>query len=577
MPAGFELHWYRIERVLGQGGFGLTYLAYDINLERSVAIKEYMPAQISVRESDNLIHPLSTEEEEDFQWGLKRFISEARNLTKFEHPNLVRVFNVFEANNTAYMVMNYETGKSLREVLKTKQTLSEEELIRLLFPLMDGLESVHNKGFVHRDIKPGNIFIRTDGSPVLLDFGSARQTRGFSDSKTLTNFVSPGYAPIEQYASKSDRQGPWTDIYGLGATAYEVMTGNMPEAAIDRSVTISDNAGDNLISASMMCKGRYSEKILAAVDHALAFNAQERPQNIGEWRKEFGVDQSQLDTLKIPPQQLAAVAGDMATVKMDQTPHAKTRSTDMEIEKAVVEEPYVKTEKLTTPQPASTKSKNSIWIITAVVACVAVFAIVGFIVFWPTLEAPAPVTNVARKVPEVKPKKIIPTVPTKEDKIAKILKQAEEDIAALRLTTPADNNAYDKYRKILAMDEDNVDALNGIEVIIGNILKQARADVVALRLTTPANNNAYDKYRKILAMDENNADALRGIEVISDKYTQFVYENIDSHDLERAQYFLTKAEQVSPTAPKVLVARKALETAIEENRSVFSKIKKWFD
>ena len=528
LPAGYELHWYRIDRVLGQGGFGLTYLAYDINLERSVAIKEYMPAQISVRLSDQSIHPLSTEDEEDFQWGLKRFISEARNLTKFEHPNLVRVFNVFESNNTAYMVMNYETGKSLKEVLKSKQTLSEAELIKLLFPLMDGLESVHQKGFVHRDIKPGNIFIRTDGSPVLLDFGSARQTRGFSDSKTLTNFVSPGYAPIEQYASKSDRQGPWTDIYGLAATAYEAMTGNMPEAAIDRSVTISDNAGDNLILTSMMCKGKYSEQILSAIDHALSFNAQERPQSIDEWRKEFGVNQEQLDTIKIPRSQLATGVGDAATVKMDQPPHAGTRSNDRKTEQSVVEEPYIKTEKLTTPQHISAKRNKFPLIITAVVFLVAVLAVIGFIMIRPAIEVSAPVKPVARETPEVRPKKVVPTVPTREERIANILKQAEEDIAALRLTTPRDNNAYDKYRTILAMDEGNVDALHGIELI-------------------------------------------------SDKYTQFVYANIDSHNLKQAQYYLSKAEQVSPTAPKVLVARKALETAIEEDKSVFGKIKKWFD
>ena len=528
LPAGYELHWYRIERVLGQGGFGMTYLAHDINLERSVAIKEYMPAQISVRLGDQSIQPLTTEDEEDFQWGLKRFISEARNLTKFEHPNLIRVFNVFEANNTAYMVMNYETGKSLKEILKTKQTLSEEELIKILFPLMDGLESVHNKGFVHRDIKPGNIYIRADGSPVLLDFGSARQTRGFNDSKTLTNFVSPGYAPIEQYTSKSDRQGPWTDIYGLGATAYEVMTGNMPEAAIDRSVMISDNSGDNLIMASMMCKGRYSDKILAAVDHALAFNTQERPQSIDEWRKEFGVDEAQIDTIKMPPSQSHTGTEDIATVNIKQPASPGTRATDGKTEKTVVEEPYVKTEKLTTPQPASAKKKKSPLVMIAVVTLIGILGIVGYIAYQLTLERSTPAKPVVRNTPEIKPKIVVPAEPTKEEKIQKILNQAKEDITALRLTTPADNNAYDKYRKILAMDE-------------------------------------------------NNVDALRGIELISDKYTQFVYDNIDSHNLKQAQYYLTKAEQVSPTAPKVLVARKALETAIEEDKSVIGKIKKWFD
>ena len=298
LAAGYNLHWYRIERVLGQGAFGITYLAYDINLERQVAVKEYMPGQLCVRSSDLTIQPLSDEHKEDFQWGLTRFISEARTLTKFEHPNLVRVFNVFELNNTAYMIMNYEVGQSLQQILKRKKNLNERELIRIMVPLMSGLELIHEKGFIHRDIKPGNVFIRTDGSPVLLDFGSARQTRGRGEAQTLTNFVSPGYAPIEQYSSKSDRQGPWTDIYGLGATLYKAMTGISPTTALDRSEMIMNGIDDDYKNLSTLMKGRYSEKFLNAIDHALAFNAENRPKTIAEWRDEFDIDEEDIETMR---------------------------------------------------------------------------------------------------------------------------------------------------------------------------------------------------------------------------------------------------------------------------------------
>jgi serine/threonine protein kinase len=298
LAAGYDLHWYRIERVLGQGAFGITYLAHDINLDRPVAVKEYMPSALCARSADLSIQPLSEDHNEDFKWGLTRFITEARTLTKFEHPNLVRVFNVFELNNTAYMIMNYEVGESLQQILKRKKNLSQKELIKIMMPLMKGLELIHEKGFIHRDIKPGNVFIRTDGSPVLLDFGSARQTRGRGEAQTLTNFVSPGYAPIEQYTSKSDRQGPWTDIYGMGATLYKAITGISPTTAIDRSEMIMNGIDDDYKSLSTLMKGRYSETFLAAIDHALAFNAENRPKTIAEWREEFGIDEEDIETMR---------------------------------------------------------------------------------------------------------------------------------------------------------------------------------------------------------------------------------------------------------------------------------------
>jgi serine/threonine protein kinase len=496
LPAGYELHWYRLEKVLGKGGFGITYLARDINLERPVAIKEYMPSQISVRENDLSIQPASTEDEDNFKWGLERFISEARTLTKFEHPNLVRVFNIFESNNSAYMVMNYETGKSLKEILKTRESLPEDELSRLLFLLMDGIEAVHEKGFVHRDIKPGNIFIRKDGSPVLLDFGSARQTRGIINTRTLTNFVSPGYAPIEQYTSKSDRQGPWTDIYGLGATAYEAMTGNMPEAAIDRIAMISANAGDNLIKASLICKNRYSKKFLAAIDHALAVNVEERPQNLAEWKKELGVDEAQIDTVKMPALRPDAEVDDVTT------------------------------EIITMPQTVPVSSrKYPLLISIAAIFCVIIMGIAGFFLLQPVMEETAADDNTQAEAA------VVPAEPTEAEVIQSTLLQAREDLEALRLTTPADNNAYDKYRNVLAIDQEN-------------------------------------------------ADALRGIQLISDKYVQMVYANIESLNLQRAEHYLNKAEQVSPGAPQILVARKTLETTIEEQnkpRTLVGKIKRFFN
>ncbi len=286
LTPGYQLLWYEIRSVLGQGAFGITYLARDTNLKRLVAIKEFLPGQYAMRDQDETIRPVTDEMEERFSEGLRRFIQEARILDQFEHPNIVRITNVFEANNTAYMVMRYEQGVSLKEILIRQKFLDEADLLNILFPILNGLEKIHESGFIHRDIKPANIFIRTDGTPVLLDFGSARQSLE-KETHTLTSLVSPGYAPIEQYVSKSDKQGPWSDIYGMAATLYRAVTGVPPCDAITRGESLTRDDRDNLIPCHELADKRYSDRFLAAIDHGLAFLTRDRPQTIGEWKEEL--------------------------------------------------------------------------------------------------------------------------------------------------------------------------------------------------------------------------------------------------------------------------------------------------
>ena len=216
--------------------------------------------------------------------------------------------SVFEFNGTAYMVMRYEKGESLDLVLDRQKTLDEETLLQTLFPILDGLAAVHEAGFIHRDIKPANIYIREDGSPVLLDFGSARQAVG--RSKTLTILIAPGYAPFEQYYSSGDSQGPWTDIYSLGATLYRAIASVPPIDAIERSKGILGSTRDVLVPATLIGKERYSQSFLRAVDHALKFSETERPQSIAQWLNE-------LDPLKPA---LSAVPTDAPADKIPTTP-----------------------------------------------------------------------------------------------------------------------------------------------------------------------------------------------------------------------------------------------------------------
>nr|MBS0019156.1 serine/threonine protein kinase [Gammaproteobacteria bacterium] len=178
LPPGYRLLWYRMEDVLGQGGFGITYLAWDGNLKIWVAIKEYLPIDLAVRAADQMLHPVADDRSSMYQWGLERFLEEAQILAQFSHKNIVQVYTVFKANNTAYMVMRYEEGESLAAKLADPRFRDEATLLQLIFPLLDGLTAVHAVNLIHRDIKPANIFIRKDDSPVLLDFGSARQVVG---------------------------------------------------------------------------------------------------------------------------------------------------------------------------------------------------------------------------------------------------------------------------------------------------------------------------------------------------------------------------------------------------------------
>ncbi|MCH8079687.1 MAG: serine/threonine protein kinase [Proteobacteria bacterium] len=521
LQAGYELHWYRVESVLGQGAFGITYLAHDVNLDRQVAIKEYLPGQFSIRNTDLTVRPTTDAHKEDFEWGLKRFISEAKILTKFEHPNLVRVFNVFEMNNTAYMVMNYEVGKSLQQILKSRKTLNESELMKIIIPLLSGLEVMHEKGFVHRDIKPGNIFIRRDGSPVLLDFGSARQTRAergkemTAEPQTVTTLVSPGYAPIEQYSSNSNRQGPWTDIYGLGATLYKTVTGKMPLTAVDRSETIVHDNKDCYQPVSNLGEGRYTEKFLAAIDHAMAFKADERPQDVVEWRTEFGILEDDIPTMPVSNSQ--AISGSVATFKLDQTQDAVTIKIASGLED--------KTEKIDSvaitgvPKPIYLQTK---WLASA--AIVVIFIAFGII-----------------KLSGEKEDKITP--------IVQVLPESEQVVVEEASATEEPAG--------LTLEE---------QTKIEELLILAEEDITALRLTSPNENNALNKYLSILMIDKNNTEANEGIRLVSDKYISLAYGAMQSNNLAKADKYIEKAKRIYSESDKISPARSTLQAKYSEQK-----------
>ena len=285
LPMGYRLQNFRVIGVLGVGGFGVTYLAEHATLGYKMAIKEYLPKEFALRDGAT-VHPKSEADRDDFEWGLTRFFDEARTLVRFEHRNLVRVRDYFEANHSAYIVMDYEDGEPLDRLLEDHGALSEAQLRCILLPIVEGLREVHATGFLHRDIKPSNIFVRrADESPVLLDFGAARQALG-RKSQSMMAVVSAGYSPPEQYESEGE-QGPWSDIYALAALCYRAITGTAPVEAPLRLNRLAQRQPDPLPRLSDTAKEGYSITFLEAVVRGLEVVVAERPVNLEEWVARF--------------------------------------------------------------------------------------------------------------------------------------------------------------------------------------------------------------------------------------------------------------------------------------------------
>jgi len=269
---GYQLQNYRIRKVLSSGGFSIVYLAEDEN-ETPVAIKEYLPASLALRREGDVLPAIAAENLAIFRYGMKCFFEEGRTLAGLAHSNVVRVLNFFRANETAYMVMRYERGRSLQEHIEHHRGSIKEEFVRRVFTLLlNGLREVHANKLLHLDIKPANIYIRNDGTPVLIDFGAARQT--LTDKATrLAPTYTPGFAAPEQYRRR-ELLGPWSDIYSVGASMFACLTAAAPPAADQRMEK------DRYLPASGMWGGKYSRQMLETIDWCLRLDHLERPQSV---------------------------------------------------------------------------------------------------------------------------------------------------------------------------------------------------------------------------------------------------------------------------------------------------------
>ncbi len=275
LPVGARVAEFEIRGVLGSGGFGIVYLAWDHALEREVAVKEYMPGTLADRGGDLSVSVRSNSMADTFALGLRSFVNEARLLARFDHPSLVKVYRFWEDNGTAYMVMPFYKGRTLRKVRAGMVIAPGEGACRkVLDALLSALEVLHKEGVFHRDIAPDNILLGDDGLPVLLDFGAARRVIG-EGNKALTSIMKPHFAPLEQYADQSAmRQGPWTDLYALGGTIYFLLTGREPVPAASRALH------DDQPRLGEFGLEEASPHFLATIDWMMAIRPPERPQSV---------------------------------------------------------------------------------------------------------------------------------------------------------------------------------------------------------------------------------------------------------------------------------------------------------
>ena len=272
LAEGTVLENYRVARLLAAGGFSFVYLAHDEN-ETPVVIKEYLPSTLALRGESDAAPKVGAADLAKFRYGMKCFFEEGRALARLQHPNVVRVLNFFRANDTVYLVMRYERGRSLQEHIRGLESAPDEVWVRATFAqLLNGLREVHTNKLLHLDIKPANVYLRNDGSPLLLDFGAARQTLS-AEGMNLPPTYTPGYASPEHHVGR-ENLGPWSDIYSVGATVYACFAGAAPQRADGRLKE------DRLVPARRQWAGRYSDELLDIVDWCLRLDHLERPQSV---------------------------------------------------------------------------------------------------------------------------------------------------------------------------------------------------------------------------------------------------------------------------------------------------------
>jgi serine/threonine protein kinase len=374
LPNGTRIGEFEVTSLIGVGGFGIVYLAQDHSLKRTVALKEYMPASFAARADDFTVHLLSSEHQETFAAGLKSFVNEAHMLAQFDNPSLVKVYRFWEGNGTAYMVMPFYEGVTLKARLARMGRPPDEAWLKnFLTQILQALDIIHAKQCFHRDIAPDNILMLEGDRPVLLDFGAARRVIEGRE-QALTVILKPGYAPIEQYGSDGEiGQGAWTDLYALASVMYFAIAGRVPPPAVQRVVGV-----DPCKRLTELAQGRYSDGFLAAIDRALAVQPHDRPQSVAAFRDMLELERTRI---RVPLPDISASTDVQSYAQTDAETNQQTRTQGGQPTPARSNEPPAP------PVQSGTAAKKSpVPLIAAGVGAVVALAAVG----WFMSKGPAP-------------------------------------------------------------------------------------------------------------------------------------------------------------------------------------------
>ncbi|MCI0667035.1 MAG: protein kinase [Methylococcaceae bacterium] len=506
LPTGFRISSYEIVEELGSGGFGITYKAYDSHLQTHVAIKEYLPVSFAVRESDTIhVAPRSNAVARDYKYGLDMFLQEARTLARFRNDRIVRVIQFMEANNTAYLVMEYENGASLAAKIQDHSyPTAESQVLNLLVQTLQGLAIVHRASILHRDIKPSNIYIRQDNSPVLLDFGSARYALS-EHTMSLTSIVSPGYAPFEQYFSDG-KQGPWTDFYALGATLYWVVTGKRPAEATERIIAVTGNQPDPNIPASQFARDRYNPPLLECIDWMLEPKVENRPQT-----------------------------ADSIVERIQDRSRPTSR---------LVSSPATKAETLPVARPIAA---------SRVLLAGLAFGLLAVIVLLFNQKPES--TEISAVQPSASPPESAkPPVPASmvPGLAAVTMPEQPADSATGIADAPQNTTPSFRYDPESPIDE---------------LLKAGDRALLERRLTTPADDSAVYYYRKALELSPENPQAEAGLKRVVSTYIALADQESRHGDPVAARRYLERASSIDPGNPEILAARNLIAASRPASRT----------
>jgi formylglycine-generating enzyme required for sulfatase activity len=547
LPSGTLLGNFTLGTPLGQGGFGITYNATHVTLAQQVAIKEYLPMEIATRDDDGRpgVVPLDEDYIEIYEKHLQGFVDEAIILARFKHPNIVRIQDVFKENGTAYLVMDFEEGPSLERVLRQNGVKGEADLLNLLHPLLDSLTVVHATGYIHRDIKPDNIIVRPDGSPVLLDFGAAREAIGVK-TRQLTVLMTRDYGPYEQFDFGTGKQGAWTDIYALGATIYRSMTGKPPKNAFDRNRARATRQPDPLVKAVDAEVEGYSKQFLQAIDAALAFLPEDRPQSIEEWRAQLPAGSGHRP-IGVPAAVVSgAASGGGSSTKMAVLGAVGGLVVGSAIVGGLVAGGIIAGGSGDSEQATATLTTITVERDTARAELVTANQA--------TVDANSRAETAIKDAAFAKTKAEVDV--TRGTGVAVELQaELEEKTNAIAVLTQQYNSALERLSLLTINGGTKPDApvVSPVPMLSADDLlnrddaiAKGQAAANALRLSTPAGNNAIDFFRAALAIDPASKVAFAGLEDVASRYVGLARDRLRRNDCDKVAEYVNKAATLVP-------------------------------